>query len=52
MPRAARTLGFEFLGADPESGTIDLAFTATEDYRTSRGGSSELDVSITASQGP
>ncbi|NLU72917.1 PaaI family thioesterase [Streptomyces sp. HNM0575] len=32
MPRAARTLGLEFLAADPELGTIELAFTATEDF--------------------
>lgn len=32
VPRAARTLGFEFIGADPELGTIELAFTATEDF--------------------
>ena len=32
MPRAARTLGLEFLAADPEQGTIELAFTATEDF--------------------
>ncbi|WP_258396221.1 PaaI family thioesterase [Streptomyces sp. Amel2xB2] len=32
MPRAARTLGLEFLATDPEQGTIELAFTATEDF--------------------
>ncbi|MEU8570678.1 PaaI family thioesterase [Streptomyces pathocidini] len=37
MPRAAVTLGFEFLGADPESGTINLAFTATEDFTNPMG---------------
>lgn len=31
-PRAAATLGFEFLDADPEAGTITVAFTATEDF--------------------
>lgn len=32
LPRAAATLGLEFLAADVENGTIDLAFTATEDF--------------------
>jgi uncharacterized protein (TIGR00369 family) len=29
VPPAAATLGFEFVSADPDNGTIDLAFTAT-----------------------
>jgi hypothetical protein len=29
MPRAARTLGLEFIAADIEAGTIELGFTAT-----------------------
>jgi len=29
MPPAASTLGLEFVGADVEAGTIELAFTAT-----------------------
>src|SRR5262245_9582603 len=32
VPQAARTLGFEFLDADPERGTIEVAFTATEAF--------------------
>ncbi|MCX4825837.1 PaaI family thioesterase [Streptomyces sp. NBC_01142] len=32
LPRAAATLGLEFLDADVENGTIELAFTATEDF--------------------
>ena len=32
VPRAAATLGFEFVGADVEAGTIDVAFTATEAF--------------------
>jgi uncharacterized protein (TIGR00369 family) len=30
IPRAAATLGFEFIGADPAQGTIEIAFQATE----------------------
>ena len=30
IPPAARTLGFELLDADPERGTIEVAFTAPE----------------------
>ena len=37
MPRAAATLGFEFLDADPEQGTIELAFTATEAFTNPMG---------------
>ncbi|WP_314174289.1 PaaI family thioesterase [Streptomyces winkii] len=36
-PPAARTLGLEFLDADPEQGTIELAFTATEDFTNPMG---------------
>ena len=32
IPPAAATLGFEFIAADAEAGTIDLAFTATEAF--------------------
>lgn len=32
MPRAAATLGLEFVDADPEEGTIELAFHATEAF--------------------
>jgi uncharacterized protein (TIGR00369 family) len=32
VPAAAATLGFEFLDADVEAGTIELAFTATEAF--------------------
>ena len=32
LPRAAATLGLEFVDADIERGTIELAFNATEDF--------------------
>jgi uncharacterized protein (TIGR00369 family) len=32
VPRAAATLGLEFVDADVEAGTIELAFTGTEDF--------------------
>lgn len=37
VPPAAATLGFEFLQADQELKTIDLAFTAREDWTTPTG---------------
>lgn len=37
MPRAAATLGLEFLDADIESGTIELAFEATESFTNPSG---------------
>jgi uncharacterized protein (TIGR00369 family) len=37
LPRAAATLGLEFLGADVERGTIELAFTATEAFTNPTG---------------
>ena len=37
LPRAAATLGLEFLDADIEQGTIELAFSATEDFTTPTG---------------
>jgi uncharacterized protein (TIGR00369 family) len=37
MPRAAATLGFEFIDADVENGTIKLAFTATEAFTNPMG---------------
>ena len=37
MPRAAATLGFEFISADIENGTIELAFAATEDFTNPAG---------------
>jgi uncharacterized protein (TIGR00369 family) len=37
LPRAAATLGLEFLDADVEAGTIELAFTATEDFTNPTG---------------
>ena len=37
LPRAARTLSLEFIGADTEAGTIELAFAATEDYTNPAG---------------
>jgi len=32
LPPAAATLGMEFIDVDPDRGTIELAFTATEDF--------------------
>lgn len=32
LPGAAVTLGFELIDADPEAGTIEVAFTATEGF--------------------
>ncbi|HEY7488016.1 MAG TPA: PaaI family thioesterase [Streptosporangiaceae bacterium] len=32
MPPAAKTLGLEFIDADVDNGTIELAFTATEAF--------------------
>jgi uncharacterized protein (TIGR00369 family) len=32
VPRAAATLGFEFIDADPDNGTIEVAFQGTEDF--------------------
>ena len=37
MPRAAATLGLEFIDADVEAGTITLAFAATEDFTNPAG---------------
>jgi uncharacterized protein (TIGR00369 family) len=37
MPRAAATLGFEFIDADVEKGTIELAFAATEAFTNPAG---------------
>jgi uncharacterized protein (TIGR00369 family) len=37
MPRAAQTLGLEFIDADEEAGTIELAFTGTEDFTNPTG---------------
>jgi uncharacterized protein (TIGR00369 family) len=37
LPRAAATLGLEFIDADPENGTIELAFQATEDFTNPTG---------------
>ena len=37
MPPAAATLGFEFIDADVEKGTIRLAFNATEDFTNPTG---------------
>src|SRR5262245_12311584 len=37
MPRAAATLGLEFVDADVERGTIELAFTATEAFTNPTG---------------
>jgi uncharacterized protein (TIGR00369 family) len=37
MPRAAATLGFEFIAADVEAGTIELAFQATEVFTNPAG---------------
>jgi len=37
VPPAARTLGFEFLSADEQAGTIELAFTAGEEFTNPAG---------------
>ncbi|WP_329405238.1 PaaI family thioesterase [Nocardia vinacea] len=37
LPPAAATLGLEFLEADPDAGTIVLAFTATEAFTNPMG---------------
>jgi uncharacterized protein (TIGR00369 family) len=37
VPPAAATLGFEFIGADVERGTIEVAFTATEAFTNPAG---------------
>lgn len=37
MPRAAATLGLEFVDADVDNGTIELAFVATEDFTNPTG---------------
>lgn len=37
IPRAAATLGLEFIDADPGKGTIELAFAAKEDFTNPAG---------------
>jgi uncharacterized protein (TIGR00369 family) len=37
IPRAAATLGFQFIDADVEHGTIEVAFEATEDFTNPMG---------------
>ena len=37
MPRAAATLGFEFIDANLQSGSIELAFTAGENFTNPTG---------------
>jgi uncharacterized protein (TIGR00369 family) len=37
MPRAAATLGLELIDSDVEAGTIELAFTALEDWTNPTG---------------
>jgi uncharacterized protein (TIGR00369 family) len=37
MPRAAATLGLQFINADVEEGTIELAFDAKEDFTNPMG---------------
>lgn len=37
LPRAAATLGLEFVDADIEAGTIELAFRGTEDFTNPAG---------------
>jgi uncharacterized protein (TIGR00369 family) len=37
IPPAAATLGFEFIDADVEAGTIEVAFTATEAFTNPAG---------------
>jgi len=37
IPKAAATLGFEFVNADAEEGTIELTFLGTEDFTNPAG---------------
>jgi uncharacterized protein (TIGR00369 family) len=37
LPRAAATLGFEFIDADAENATIEIAFAATDDFTNPMG---------------
>jgi uncharacterized protein (TIGR00369 family) len=37
IPRAAATLGFQFIKADVENGTIEVAFEATKDFTNPTG---------------
>jgi uncharacterized protein (TIGR00369 family) len=37
MPKAAATLGLRFISADPDSGTMELEFTATEAFTNPTG---------------
>jgi acyl-coenzyme A thioesterase PaaI-like protein len=37
VPQAAATLGFEFVDADVEAGTIEVAFAATEAFTNPSG---------------
>jgi hypothetical protein len=37
IPPAAATLGFEFIDADVEAGTIEVAFAATEAFTNQAG---------------
>jgi uncharacterized protein (TIGR00369 family) len=37
LPRAAATLGMKLIDADPDAGTIELAFEATEDFTNPTG---------------
>lgn len=37
IPRAAATLGFEFIRADPDVGTIEVAFAGTESFTNPAG---------------
>ena len=37
IPPAAATLGFEFIDADPEAGTIEVAFAGTETFTNPAG---------------
>ena len=37
LPRAAATLGLEFVDADADAGTIELMFTPTEDFTNPTG---------------
>jgi uncharacterized protein (TIGR00369 family) len=37
LPGAAVTLGFELIAVDPDAGTIEVAFTATEGFLNLRG---------------
>jgi hypothetical protein len=52
IPRAAATLGAEFVGFDAENATIDLAFTATEDFTNPAGPAPRAGARCAPPRGP